>query len=158
MNIHHGGAACGQAHPNARNQSVQLAGIKPAANVNMLEITGSTSRIPPAWGPQCEATYPFREYVKDLMYWTMGTDVEPHRQASLVIQRLSGPAMAKAEAMFDLDADLIAWGASRDLGDGQGQRRIGGDATIILDLQEVYGEFTHETSVRTLMDLSRLPD
>ena len=113
MNIHHGGEAFGQAHPNARNQAVQPAGIKPASNVNMLEIAGSTSRIPLAWGPHCETTYPFREYVKDLIYWTMGTDVEPHRQASLVIQRLSGPAKAKAEAMFGLDADLIAWGGSQ---------------------------------------------
>ena len=92
MSIHRGGAAFGHAHPNARRQAAQSTGIKPASGINMLEIAGSTSKIPPAWGPHCESAYPFREYVKDLIYWTMGTDVEPHRQASLVIQRLSGPA------------------------------------------------------------------
>ena len=49
-------------------------------------------RQPPAWSPQMESTYPFRHYSRDLLLWSLATDLQPHQQASAVILRLGGQA------------------------------------------------------------------
>ena len=142
----HGGRPYGQAQPQMQRppNPVPAHGQAPA---NMLEF-GGTHKVPPAWGPTRERDYPFRDYIRDLVVWSLGTDVEPHRQCALAMQRLEGPARALIDERIGHDANVIMYGDIRDMGDGQGARRIGGLATFMFVLQEIYGEFQHETAVR----------
>ena len=56
---------------------------------------GSSStnyRVPPTWSPEMERSYPFRSYVRDVLLWSMLTDLLPHQQAAAMVLRLKGAA------------------------------------------------------------------
>ena len=44
------------------------------------------------WSPEMERTYPFRNYVRDVLLWSMLTDLLPHQQAAAMVLRLKGAA------------------------------------------------------------------
>ena len=140
----HGGRPYGQAQPQMQRPPPSM--NNPSQFDNMLAMAG-TLKTPPAWGPSRERDYPFRDYIRDLVVWSLGTDVEPHRQCALAMQRLEGTARALIDDRIGHDANIIMHGEVRHMGDGQGARRIGGLATFMLILQEIYGEFAHEISV-----------
>ena len=53
---------------------------------------GGNLRQPPAWAPEMEREYPFRQYVRDLLYRSCATDLHPHQQAAVTVLNLGGAA------------------------------------------------------------------
>ena len=51
-----------------------------------------TYRIPPAWAPENEQHYSFRDWCQDLQLWLMLTDLQPAQQAAAIVMRLGGAA------------------------------------------------------------------
>ena len=49
-------------------------------------------RTPPAWGPEQEQTYPFRQWSRDVMLWSIATELEPARKAAAVMLNLRAAA------------------------------------------------------------------
>ena len=91
----HGGASFGNAHPHQRQSTSNHSGSNSSSNANhLLELSGVSSKIPPAWGPELEAHLPFVNYVQDVTSWSMGTDVDADKQAHRMVLRLSGVAKA----------------------------------------------------------------
>jgi hypothetical protein len=39
-----------------------------------------------------ESSYTFRQWSRDLLLWTIANDMEPHRQAALILGQLRGAA------------------------------------------------------------------
>ena len=56
------------------------------------------ARQPPAWGPEMEhrgeSSYTLRQWSRDLLLWTIANDMEPHRQAALILGQLRGATLA----------------------------------------------------------------
>ena len=40
----------------------------------------SSDRAPPAWSPEMEHSYSFREYTQDVLLWVMSSNQQPHQQ------------------------------------------------------------------------------
>jgi hypothetical protein len=53
---------------------------------------GNAFRTPPAWGPEQESTYPFRQWSRDVLLWSIASDMEPARKAAAVMLTLRGAA------------------------------------------------------------------
>lgn len=56
-------------------------------------------RLPPRWEPGLEDSLPFRTWLQDLLLWTITSDLEPHRQAALIISQLGGAARELARTL-----------------------------------------------------------
>eukprot|EP00434_Breviolum_minutum_P044271 symbB.v1.2.039526.t1/scaffold6626.1/size16615/2 len=59
----------------------------------------TSTRLPPRWEPGLEDSLPFRTWLQDLLLWTITSDLEPHRQAALIISQLGGAARELARTM-----------------------------------------------------------
>ena len=44
----------------------------------------STYKTPPSWGPEKAHAYPFSQYVKDVMLWSLATDMDIFKQGPAV--------------------------------------------------------------------------
>ena len=49
-------------------------------------------RTPPGWGPEQESTYPFRQWSRDILLWSIASDMDPARKAASVMLVLRGAA------------------------------------------------------------------
>ncbi|CAE8605145.1 unnamed protein product [Polarella glacialis] len=56
-------------------------------------------RTPPSWGPELEARYPFRHWSRDVLVWTILTDMDAARKAAAVILQLRGGAEELARGL-----------------------------------------------------------
>ena len=54
--------------------------------------SGNAFRTPPVWGPEQEATYPFRQWSRDILLWSIASDMEAARKAAAVMLSLRGAA------------------------------------------------------------------
>ena len=54
--------------------------------------TGSGYRTPPSWGPEVAERYPFRHWARDVLVWSILTDLDARRKAAAVILQLRGGA------------------------------------------------------------------
>ena len=61
--------------------------------------THTNYRLPPRWEPGLEGSLPFRTWLQDLLLWTITTDLEPHRQAAMIISQLGGAAREMARTL-----------------------------------------------------------
>ena len=59
----------------------------------------ATMRTPPRWSPEQESTYSFNNFSRDVLLWTLVTDLQPYQQCAAVIQRLGGTARELARQM-----------------------------------------------------------
>ena len=59
----------------------------------------TNTRLPPRWEPGLEDSLPFRTWLQDLLLWTITSDLEPHRQAALIISQLGGAARELARTL-----------------------------------------------------------
>ena len=57
----------------------------------------ATLKVPPGWSRENNESYSFRTWVADLILWSMGTDVEVERQASLAAMQITGVAKELSE-------------------------------------------------------------
>ena len=101
-------------------------------------------RTPPAWNPSMESTYPFRDYSRDLMLWSLATDLQPHQQASAAVLRLSGQARDVAREMTP---DELVNG-----GDVNGVH-LDPLAFLIRGLQVRFAPLGEETALRSITEL-----
>ena len=58
----------------------------------MMPGANAMPRVPPAWGPSMQATYPFRQWTQDLLIWSIATEGDASRKAALVVMQLKGTA------------------------------------------------------------------
>jgi hypothetical protein len=68
----------------------------------------ATHREPPYWAPGDELRRPFRDWVQDLVLWTIRTDLQPAQQCAAIIQRLGGAARELARTLTP--AEVFAGG------------------------------------------------
>ena len=57
---------------------------------------GQAARLPPAWGPEMQQTYPFRRWMQDVLLWSVASDLDGSRKAALLIMQLKGGAQELA--------------------------------------------------------------
>ena len=55
--------------------------------------------LPPAWSPENERSYPFRDWVQDLTLWTIMSPGTPAQQSAADISRVGGAARDMARLM-----------------------------------------------------------
>ena len=67
------------------------------------ERDSTSHRVPPRWNPEHENTYSFRNYMIDVMLWSMLTDLAPYQQAAAIILRLGGAARELARTLTPLE-------------------------------------------------------
>lgn len=111
-----------------------------------------SSRTPPAWAPDMEPRYTFAMWQREILLWTIAnSDLEPHRQAALVLQQLKGGAR---ELTRDLPMQVIMNGA---LLNGV---QVDGVTYIMNILAERYGQLGEELRLKVIkefMDFDRKP-
>ena len=56
-------------------------------------------RMPPSWVPENERSYSFRAYLTDITHWLIASEAQPHQQASMIIQQLTGAARELARTI-----------------------------------------------------------
>eukprot|EP00435_Cladocopium_sp_Y103_P018732 s696_g4.t1 len=59
---------------------------------HMFPGTTNALRVPPAWGPEQEQNYPFRQWTRDVMLWSIASEMDPARKAASVMLVLKGAA------------------------------------------------------------------
>lgn len=59
---------------------------------HMFPAQGNALRTPPSWNPDQEYQYPFRQWARNIMLWSIATDLEPARKAASVLLVLKGAA------------------------------------------------------------------
>ena len=60
---------------------------------------GSSYCVPPSWGPEMATRYPFQTYARDVMIWSILTDLDSRRKCAAVILQLRGGAQELARQM-----------------------------------------------------------
>lgn len=58
----------------------------------MMHQGANALRTPPGWGPEQEASYSFRQWSRDVLLWSIASDLEPARKAACVMLVLRGAA------------------------------------------------------------------
>ena len=107
------------------------------------------SKTPPPWSPDHAYHYPFRKYAKDLILWSLSTDVPTNQQAPAAVLQLSGEARSLAD---ELDVQALINGAVEDHGDGQGATYKAGLAILIFRLGERFSELEVEYTIRVITE------
>ena len=108
------------------------------------------SKSPPPWGPEYEASYPFRRWVKDIITWSLATDTLVTRQAHQVVLSLSGVARALAQ---EIPVQQLTDGGLVDLGDNNGPQQINGLAYLLHRLSQRFHDSEIETSIRAISEI-----
>ncbi len=83
----------------------------------------NSMKVPPAWDPSWERSYPFKAWIRDISMWSLATDLSAAQQCASVILRLGGTARDLASNMNE---NQVAHGDNVDFGDGQGLVHIEG--------------------------------
>ena len=109
-----------------------------------------SSRNPPAWAPDMEPRYTFAMWQRDILLWAVAnSDLEPHRQAALLLQQLRGGAR---ELTRDLPIGVIMNGAQLN------GVQVDGVTYIMNVLAERYGQLGEELRLKVIkefMDFDR---
>ena len=72
---------------------ITLAGVAyMMGGANNLNMRGASLRIPPSWGPERERQYPFRSWSRDVLTWSLATDLRPEQIGPMVALQLAGAA------------------------------------------------------------------
>ena len=61
--------------------------------------TSPGHRTPPAWGPEMAERYPFKHWARDVLVWSILTDLGARRKAAAVILQLRGGAQELVRAL-----------------------------------------------------------
>ena len=114
----------------------------PPANIHQ---DSRSYRVPPAWGPNMEARYPFRRWADDLGMWAILTDMLPYQQCAAVIMRLEGGAKIMAKHLTSAEI----------MGGGIGSQGVHlAPVPYLLDgLQQRFGRFDEEIRLGAMMEL-----
>ena len=105
----------------------------------------STMKTPPAWGPERANVYPFSQYVKDVMLWSIATDMDIMRQGPAVAMQMTGAAKLRVSQILEMDNGLLML-----------QRGNGEMTGLMLLLQNIGDKFAPlevELSTRAMHDM-----
>ena len=100
-------------------------------------------KSPPYWGPELEATYPFKYWERDVGLWAASTDVEESKQGPLLAARLGGMARALAHTM---PIQQLQYGAA------VGGQQLTGIELLLRGLGRRFAPFVGETSARAMIE------
>ena len=109
-------------------------------------------RAPPPWSPENARNYSFQRWSRDVLIWSIVSELEPARKAALTISRLQGSA---AEFAQQLPADRVIGGGMIN---GQ---RADPMTWLMHQLYEHYGQLGEEVqlaAMRDLMEFGRRPN
>ena len=108
-----------------------------------------TLRDPPSWSPEMESRsrnpYTFENYTRDLMMWSLATNLRPHQQAAAVVLRLGGTArdVVRELTPIELTQGGIVNGVQLDP-----------LAYLMHGLQTRYAPLSEETALRAVSELT----
>ena len=110
---------------------------------------GNASRQPPSWGPEMENrgdhSYTFRHWTRDLLLWTVANgDLEPHRQAAMILMQLRGAAQSLTR---EIPMDIILNGGIIN------GVQVDPPTYILNVLSERYAQLGEETRLKAMTDL-----
>ena len=113
--------------------------------------THHSSKLPPTWSPE-QDRYTFQMWNRDVLLWSIANgDIEPHRQAALLLSQLRGGAR---ELTRDIPTTVITQGTIYN------GNQVDGFAFIMGILTERYGPIGEEQRLKVakeLMDFDRKP-
>ena len=105
----------------------------------------NNNRQPPAWSPNMEERYPFRNWCRDLLLWCIAHgDMEPHRQAASVLMNLRDGAR---ELTREIPPNIVVNGGNVN------GRHVDGTTYIMHILAERYGQLGEEARLSSITDL-----
>ena len=105
---------------------------------------GSSYRVPPSWGPEMAARYPFQTYARDVMIWSILTDLDSRRKCAAVILQLRGGAQELARQMPP--QAIIAGGLINGV-------QVDSMTFLMHKLTESYSQLGEETRLAALTEL-----
>ena len=109
-----------------------------------------TLKVPPAWSPEWEDEYPFRMWLRNVVLWSIATDVPPEAQGAAVVLRLGGTAR---ELSSEMEPEVLQNGRLMDLEDGQGERPVTGLAVLLKGLTRQFGQLNVEKAIRAIAEM-----
>ena len=109
----------------------------------------TNSRTPPPWSPDMAWQYPLHVYARDLIMWSLATDLPVAQQGPAAVLQLGGTARTLAAEM---EHHVLVQGETADWGDGNGQAPHVGLHVLLRRLVQRFGELDTETLLRTLME------
>ena len=104
----------------------------------------------PSWDPASNHQYSFDQWRRDMMYWSMFTDIDDRKQGPAALMRLGGLAR---EFAHELNSADIQNGALVDWGDGAGPVPTNAVHVLIYSLSKRFEELAVETSIRSINGL-----
>ena len=105
----------------------------------------STHKTPPAWGPERAHVYPFSQYVKDVMLWSIATDMDIMRQGPAVAMQMTGAAKLRISQILEMDNGLLM------LQRGNGE--MTGLMLLLQNIGEKFAPLEVELSTRAMNDM-----
>ena len=109
-----------------------------------------TNKVPPGWDPASNSSYSFDRWQKDLIYWSMFTDLPERSQGPAVLLQLGGMAREIATEMNPAD---IQNGALVDWEDGNGPILTSGLHILIYTLSKRFADLAVESSISAIQNL-----
>ena len=110
----------------------------------------ANSKTPPSWDPAHNHSYSFDDWQRDILYWSLSTELPEHKQGPSTLLQLGG--LAKQFAM-ELDVASLTNGTAIDLGDGNGPVPTTGLNYLVFMLAKRFEELGVETSIRAINEL-----
>ena len=107
----------------------------------------TNSRTPPPWSPDMAWQYPLHMYARDLIMWSLATDLPVAQQGPAAVLQLGGTARTLAAEM---EHSVLVQGETADWGDGPALQP--GLYVLLRRLAQRFGELDTETLLRTLME------
>ena len=105
----------------------------------------STYKTPPSWGPEKAHAYPFSQYVKDVMLWSLATDMELYKQGPAVAMQMTGAAKNRVSQIVEGEDGLLL------LQRGNGQ--MTGLMYLLQNIGEKFAPLEVELSARAMNDM-----
>ena len=112
------------------------------------DVRVQSHKLPPSWGPDQEARYPFRTWARDLALWDAANDIEDVRKGPMVALRLTGAAR---ELIRDLPFDSLVNGVQVIGGDGA-PRQLTGLQVLLQAIERRFAPNQQELAVRALSE------
>ena len=105
----------------------------------------STYKTPPSWGPEKAHAYPYSQYVKDVMLWSLATDMELFKQGPAVAMQMTGAAKNRVTQIVEGEDGLLL------LQRGNGQ--MTGLMYLLQNIGEKFAPLEVELSARAMNDM-----
>ena len=106
--------------------------------------TRQQGRLPPSWGPERESQYPFSDWARDILLWTIMSDWDNSRKAAAILSQLSGGAQEFARQLPP--AVIIAGGSINGV-------QVDPVTYLMHELSSRFGRMSEEVRLESLRSL-----